>query len=104
LYGEVGVPLPKFIDVPGQRFRMKIPLSDDFQSKLLKSLKKKPVVDNESQEESYKKNKLTGRKAEAKEAAPVPTIAVIELTVELASPVSKAIYVCSSPFNFLCRF
>lgn len=108
VYGAVAVPLPKFIDVPGQRFRMKIPLSDDFQSKLLKSLKKKPVLDDESQEESYKKSKLTGKKAEVKEAAPVPTIAVIELTVELASPVSKTMHacvsVCDSLSNCLCRF
>jgi hypothetical protein len=108
VYGAVAVPLPKFIDVPGQRFRMKIPLSDDFQSKLLKSLKKKPVLGDESQEESYKKSKLTGKKAEVKEAAPVPTIAVIELTVELASPVSKPMHACvsvrDSASNCLCRF
>ena len=99
VYGEVAVPLPKFIDVPGQRFRMKIPLSDEFQSKLLKSQKKKPVLGDESQEESYKKSKVTGKKGEDKEAAPVPTIAVIELTVELASPVSKTVHVsvCVTP-------
>jgi hypothetical protein len=88
VYGEVGVSLPKLIDVPGDRFRIKIPLNDGFNAKLLKSKKKKPVIEDQSQEEAYKKGKLTGKKQDMAEQTSVPTIAVIELTIELASPVS----------------
>jgi hypothetical protein len=88
VYGEIGVPLPKLIDVPGNRFRMKIPLSDGFNAKVLKSKKKKPLIEDQSQEDAYKKGKLTGKKQDLEEQTSVPTIAVIELTIELASPVS----------------
>jgi hypothetical protein len=87
VYGEVTVPLPRFVDVPGERFRMKIPLSDDFNAKLLKSKKVKRATEDESQEELYKKGKLTGKTQSVTEQL-APTIAVIEITVELASPVS----------------
>jgi len=92
VYGEVTVPLPKSIDVPSDRFRMKIPLSEDFNSRLLKSMKKRKPADNEeSQEETYKNKKLSGKKQgkDATEKIVAPTIAVIELTIELASPVRR---------------
>lgn len=88
VYGEVTIALPKFIDVAGDRFRVKVPLSDNFNSKLLKSKKIKRNTEDESQEEAYKRGKLTGKKQALLEQSTVPTIAVIELTVELASPVS----------------
>jgi hypothetical protein len=101
VYGEVSIPLPKFIDVPGERFRAKMLLSDDFNSKLLKSLKKKPIREDESQEESYKKAKLTGNTQSHLEKTISPTIAVIEITVELASPVSAFALLFAS---FNCSF
>jgi hypothetical protein len=86
-YGEILVPLPKFIDVPGDRFRMKIPLSDGFSSKFMKSRSTKTVVNDDNQEVAYKKAKISGKTAQTEEVV-TPTIAVMELTVELASPVS----------------
>jgi hypothetical protein len=109
VYGEVTVPLPKLIDVPGDRVRMKIPLSEDFYAKLLKSMKKKRPADNdESQEEAYKKAKLSGKKQGQDATAKIvlPTIAVVEFTVELASPVRwlYLLLVCDQIGISLTRF